>query len=299
MASNQAEISRFNERSLVELVNHEHEASGKAICIPSRTREVALKAGLALLLILAMTFIALPVVALFLKSPLDTIFSSLQDPVVMDALQLSLTTSTLTTSIVVLMGTPVAYVSARFHYFGKDMADSLIDLPVIMPPAVAGIALLMAFGRMGILGHYLNAFGISIAFTTLAVIIAQVFVSSPFYIRQARTSFEDVDLAFENAARTLGASRIYTFFHVILPIAMNGLISGAIMAFARSLGEFGATIMFAGNFQGRTQTMPLAIYTAMQGDLDVSLCLAIILVAISFVVIVLVKTLTGRVYKKC
>lgn len=299
MASNQAEFSRFDERSLVELVNHEHEASGKAICIPSRTREVALKAGLALLLILAMTFIALPVVALFLKSPLDTIFSSLQDPVVMDALQLSLTTSTLTTSIVVLMGTPVAYVSARFHYFGKDMADSLIDLPVIMPPAVAGIALLMAFGRMGILGHYLNAFGISIAFTTLAVIIAQVFVSSPFYIRQARTSFEDVDLAFENAARTLGASRIYTFFHVILPIAMNGLISGAIMAFARSLGEFGATIMFAGNFQGRTQTMPLAIYTAMQGDLDVSLCLAIILVAISFVVIVLVKTLTGRVYKKC
>ena len=299
MASNQAEISRFDERSLVELVNHEHEASGKAICIPSRTREVALKAGLALLLILAMTFIALPVVALFLKSPLDTIFSSLQDPVVMDALRLSLTTSTLTTSIVVLMGTPVAYVSARFHYFGKDMADSLIDLPVIMPPAVAGIALLMAFGRMGILGHYLNAFGISIAFTTLAVIIAQVFVSSPFYIRQARTSFEDVDLAFENAARTLGASRIYTFFHVILPIAMNGLISGAIMAFARSLGEFGATIMFAGNFQGRTQTMPLAIYTAMQGDLDVSLCLAIILVAISFVVIVLVKTLTGRVYKKC
>ena len=143
------------------------------------------------------------------------------------------------------------------------------------------------------MGHYLNAFGISIAFTTLAVIMAQVFVSSPFYIRQARTSFEDVDLAFENAARTLGASGLYTFFHVILPIAMNGLISGAIMAFARSLGEFGATIMFAGNFQGRTQTMPLAIYTAMQGDLDVSLCLSIILVAISFVVIVLVKTLTG------
>ena len=299
MASNQADISRFDERSLVELVNHEHETLGKAICIPSRTREVALKAGLALLLILAMTFIALPVVALFLKSPLDTIFSSLQDPVVMDALQLSLTTSTLTTSIVVLMGTPVAYVSARFHYFGKDMADSLIDLPVIMPPAVAGIALLMAFGRMGIVGHYLNAFGISIAFTTMAVIIAQVFVSSPFYIRQARTSFEDVDLAFENAARTLGACRLYTFIHVILPIAMNGLISGAIMAFARSLGEFGATIMFAGNFQGRTQTMPLAIYTAMQGDLDVSLCLSIILVAISFVVIFLVKTLTRRVYKKC
>ncbi len=295
MASNQADIGPYGEISLTELANHqEHDAIG----IPSRIREVALKAGLALMLILAMAFIALPVVALFLKSPLDTTLRSLHDPMVMDALRLSLMTSTITTITVVIMGTPIAYVSARFQYFGKELADSLIDLPVIMPPAVAGIALLMAFGRMGIVGQYLNGFGISIAFTTLAVIIAQVFVSSPFYIRQARTSIEDVDLAFENAARTLGASRVYTFFHVIIPIAMNGLVSGAIMAFARSLGEFGATIMFAGNFQGRTQTMPLAIYTAMQGDLDVSLCLAIILVAFSFMVIFLVKTLTRRrVYK--
>jgi len=265
--------------------------------ISARAKETALKVGPAILLILAVAFIALPVASLFIKSPMDATIRSLHDPVVMDALRLSLMTSSLTTSIVVLMGTPVAYIHARFNYFGKEIADSLIDLPVIMPPAVAGIALLMAFGRMGILGHYLNAFGISIAFTTLAVIIAQVFVSSPFYIRQARTSFEDVDLSFESAARTLGASRTYTIFHVILPIACNGLISGAIMAFARSLGEFGATIMFAGNFQGRTQTMPLAIYTAMQGDLDVSLCLALILVAISFLVIALVKTLTRRVYK--
>ena len=294
MASNQADIGLFSEIHLPELANQEP----NAIHIPSRTREVALKAGLALMLMLAMAFIALPVVALFLKSPLDTTLRSLHDPVVIDALRLSLMTSTITTITVVIMGTPIAYVSARFQYFGKELADSLIDLPVIMPPAVAGIALLVAFGRMGIVGHYLNGFGISIAFTTLAVIMAQVFVSSPFYIRQARTSFEDVDLTYENAARTLGASRVYTFFHVIIPIAMNGLISGAIMAFARSLGEFGATIMFAGNFQGRTQTMPLAIYTAMQGDLDVSLCLAIILVAFSFMVIFLVKTLTRRrVYK--
>jgi molybdate transport system permease protein len=262
-----------------------------------RLRNKVLKAGLALVICLTMAFIALPVASLFLKSPLDATLRSLHDPLVMDALRLSLMTSTLTTAIVVLMGTPVAYVNARFHYPGKEIVDSLIDLPVIMPPAVAGIALLMAFGRMGILGHYLNAFGLSIAFTTLAVIMAQVFVSSPFYIRQARTSFEDVDLSFENAARTLGASRVYTFLHVILPIAINGLISGAIMAFARSLGEFGATIMFAGNFQGRTQTMPLAIYTAMQGDMDVALCLALVLVAISFLVIALVKTLTRRMYK--
>ncbi len=260
-------------------------------------RKKILKASLALVIFLTMAFIALPVASLFLKSPLDATLHSLHDPMVIDALRLSMMTSTLTTIVVVLMGTPIAYINARFHYTGKELVDSLIDLPVIMPPAVAGIALLMAFGRMGILGQYLNAFGITIAFTTLAVIMAQVFVSSPFYIRQARTSFEDVDLALENAARTLGASRFYTFFHVILPIAMNGLISGAIMAFARSLGEFGATIMFAGNFQGRTQTMPLAIYTAMQGDMGVALCLSLILVAISFLVIVLVKTLTRRMYK--
>jgi molybdate transport system permease protein len=288
MASNQAEIIQLG-----ELSNREQEIVG----ISDHVKEISLKVGLACLLFLAMAFIALPVASLFLKSSLETTFRSLHDPIVIDALKLSLTTSTLTTMIVVAIGTPIAYVNARFRYFGKEVADSLIDLPVIMPPAVAGIALLMAFGRMGILGHYLNAFGISIAFTTLAVVIAQVFVSSPFYIRQARTSFEDVDLAYENAARTLGASRVYTFFHVILPIALNGLISGAIMAFARSLGEFGATIMFAGNFQGRTQTMPLAIYTAMQGDLDVSICLAMILVAISFLAIVLVKTLTRKVYK--
>jgi molybdate transport system permease protein len=269
----------------------------ESISIPSRAKELFFKAGLGLVLVIAGAFIALPVASLFIKSPLDVTLRSLHDPVVADALRLSLTTSTLTVMTVVLMGTPIAYVNARFHYPGKEILDSLIDLPVIMPPAVAGIALLMAFGRMGIVGHYLSAMGITIAFTTVAVVMAQVFVSSPLYIRQARTSFEGIAPEFENAARTLGASRVYTFFHVILPMTLNGLISGAIMAFARSLGEFGATIMFAGNFQGRTQTMPLAIYTAMQGDLDVSLCISIILVAISFVVIAAVKILTRRVHK--
>lgn len=297
--SNPAEDGGFRKRGLSELTGQKHQGAGRAVSRPFRGRDVALKAGLGLLLALALSFIALPVLALFLRSPLPSISEALHDPVVLDALRLSLMTSSITTLAVVIMGTPIAYVSARFSYPGKELADSLIDLPVIMPPAVAGIALLMAFGRMGLVGHYLNSFGISIAFTTLAVILAQVFVSSPFYIRQARTSFEDVDITIENAARTLGASRIRTFFYVILPVAMNGLLSGAIMAFARSLGEFGATIMFAGNFQGRTQTMPLAIYTAMQGDLDVALCISIILVAFSFAVIVLVKVLTRRVYKRC
>ncbi|HON35245.1 MAG TPA: ABC transporter permease [Methanothrix sp.] len=252
-----------------------------------------------MIICLTLMFIALPVASLFLKSPLDATLRSLGDPMVKDALRLSMMTSALTTMMVVIMGTPIAYISARYHYPGKGVVDAITHLPVIMPPAVAGIALLMAFGRMGVLGQYLNTFGISIAFTTLAVIMAQVFVSSPFYIRQAKTSFEDVDLALENAARTLGASRLYTFIYVILPLAMNGMISGAITAFARSLGEFGATIMFAGNFQGRTQTMPLAIYTAMQGDLGVALCISQILVVISFLIIALVGILARRMCSRC
>ncbi|NYT03045.1 MAG: molybdate ABC transporter permease subunit [Methanosarcinales archaeon] len=261
---------------------------------PAISRKALLKLCLSAVLLLVTLFLVLPVASLLLKVSPGVFLQSLRDPVVMDALSLSLATSAVTTITVILFGTPVAYVNARFHYPGKEIIDSFIDLPVIMPPAVAGIALLMAFGRMGVLGQHLNALGFNVAFTTLAVIIAQIFVSAPFFMRQARTSFEDVDRIYECAARTLGATDTYTFFHVTLPIAQNGLISGAIMTFARSLGEFGATIMFAGNFQGRTQTMPLAIYTAMQWDLDVSLCLALILVAFSFLVIALVRIFMSR-----
>jgi len=259
-------------------------------------RRRGLKMGLALLLVFAAAFIALPVASLFIKSASGVTLQTLKDPVVIDALTLSLFTATTSVVIVIILGTPLSYLNARFDYPGKEIADSLIELPVVMPPMVGGIALLMAFGRMGVLGQHLDAWGVKIAFTTVAVVVAQIFVSMPFYLRQARISFEDVDLVLENAARTLGASRTRVFFSVTLPIATNGLISGAIMSFARALGEFGATIMFAGNFQGRTQTMPLAIYTAMQGDLEVSLCLALILVAISFAIIATVKMLTRRMY---
>jgi molybdate transport system permease protein len=185
-------------------------------------------------------------------------------------------------------------VNARHDYRGKVIVDTLTDLPIVLPPAVAGIALLMAFGRRGVVGQYLDLFGIHIAFTTLAVVLAQVFVASPFYIRQAKASFEAVDRLYEDAARTLGASRWTVALRITIPLAWGGLISGAILSFARALGEFGATIMFAGNFQGRTQTMPLAIYTTMQGDLDAAISLAIILVLISFAVIAAVKVVTRR-----
>jgi molybdate transport system permease protein len=243
---------------------------------------------------LVVLYVSLPIVSLLVRTSPDSFLRSLDAPFVLDALRLSMFTSLLTTAIVIIVGTPVAFVNARYRYPGKELIDTIVDLPVVLPPAVAGIALLMAFGRRGVLGQYLNLFDVSIAFTTVAVVMAQVFVASPFYIRQARTSFEDVDRSYESAARTLGASRFYTFFAITVPIALNGLVSGAILTWARALGEFGATIMFAGNFQGTTQTMPLAIYTAMQGDLDASLVLSIVLVVISFAVIATVKILTRR-----
>jgi len=246
------------------------------------------------LFLLALLYIALPMASLFIKMPWDSLQGVLGSPVVANALKLSLMTSGITTLIVVILGTPIAHVNARHKYPAKELVDTVIDLPVVIPPAVAGLALLMAFGRRGVLGQYLNVMGIDIAFSTVAVVMAQVFVASPFFIRQARTSFEDVDRSYENAARTLGASPLYTFAYVTAPIAMNGLISGAILSWARALGEFGATIMFAGNFEGHTQTMPLAIYTAMQGDLNASIFLSIILVAVSFIVIAAIKILTRR-----
>jgi molybdate transport system permease protein len=247
-----------------------------------------------LFFVVAIAYIALPVLSLLLKADLSSFFASLCDSFVRDALWLSFMTTIISTTIVIVVGTPIAYINARYRYPCKEIIDSVIDMPVVMPPAVAGIALLMAYGRLGVAGQYFSAFGVTFAFTTTAVIMAQLFVASPFYIRQARTSFEDVDRSYENAARTLGASPFRTFFAVTVPIAMNGLVSGAILSWARALGEFGATIMFAGNFEGVTQTMPLAVYMALNSDLNAALVLSIVLVAISFVVIASVKILTRR-----
>jgi len=238
-------------------------------------------------------FISLAIVSLFFRISLNSFLQSLTTEVVVEAIKLSILTSFFSLIIVIVLGTPIAYINARYRYLGKQLVDTLIDIPVVLPPAVAGLGLLMAFGRRGLIGQYLGAFGFDIAFTTLAVIMAQVFVSSPFYIRQAKTSFEDVNSEFEAAARTLGATPLGVFFRITVPIAMNGLVSGAIMAWARALGEFGATVMFAGNFQGRTQTMPLAIYSALESNLDAAISLAIILVIVSFIIIAVIKSLTG------
>lgn len=240
------------------------------------------------------TFVALPIIALFANAALSGFIESLSSEMVGEAVKLSIITTLTTLLIVVSFGTPVAFYNARHQYRGRRLIETLIDLPIVLPPSVAGIALLLAFGRLGLLGQYFSVLGINIAFTTTAVIIAQLFVSSPFYIRQATTSFEDVNPQYERAARTLGASSFATFFRVTAPIALNGLVSGALMTWARALGEFGATLLFAGNFQGVTQTMPLAIYTALNTDLSAAVYIAIILVVICFCVIISVKELALR-----
>lgn len=239
-------------------------------------------------------FVAVPLAALVYRAEqAGDVLDSLQKPIVREALKLSLLTSTFTLAIAVLLGTPLAYLLARSNFPGKRVLDTLIDLPIVLPPVVAGVALLMAFGRRGVFGDDLRALGIELAFTTKAVVIAQVFVSTPFYIRAAKAGFQSVDVALEQMAYTLGASRISTFARVTLPLALPAVIGGVVLCWARALSEFGATMMFAGNFRGTTQTMPLAIMTAMESDLFAALAISVILLAVSFVVLLLFRTFSG------
>lgn len=247
------------------------------------------------ILIAAVTlYLALPLLAIFIRIPPERFFATVQDPLVISALWLSLLTTCITLVIVVLVGTPFAYFHSRYSYPGKVIVDTFIDLPLVLPPAVAGVALLMLYGRVGLLGQYFNMIGIQIAFTTTAVIMAQIFVASPFYLRQAKSLFEQIDPAYEQTARTLGASPVRTLVQVLLPMTAGGLVSGAVMTFGRALGEFGATIMFAGNYPGTTQTMPLAVYIGMESNVYLGLTISILLVVISFAIMLAVHIIQKR-----
>ena len=213
-------------------------------------------------------------------------------PTITAALRLSLFTSIISIVIVILVGTPIAYVLARYQFWGAFLLDILVDLPMVLPPAVAGVALLVAFGRNGTVGQFLVSLGIELPFTTAAGIMAQVFVSAPFYIRAAKAGFFNVDRRLEQISATLGESTLGTFRRITLPLARKTLIGGAIMTWSRALGEFGATILFAGNISGRTQTMPLAIYSALQTDLNIALALAAILLGTSFALMALLRVVT-------
>jgi len=211
------------------------------------------------------------------------------NPVVTDALAISLKTTAIAQALVLLFGTPTAYLLATRRFRGRQLAITAVELPLVLPPAVAGIGLIAAFGRFGLLGSSLSAVGIELGLTQAAVVMAIAFVSSPLYIRQAIAAFEAVDPHLVAASRTLGAGRGRTFFRVVLPLARNGLAAGEALAFARGLGEFGATIMFAGSLQGVTQTLPLAIYNEFAVDFSVTLAMSALLVVVSAALLVALK----------
>jgi molybdate transport system permease protein len=244
--------------------------------------------------IVALAGLTLPTVAL-LERTIDAQPSLADDQTrttLIEALRLSAVTSTIAIVVIVLIGTPVAWMLARYRLPAHRLLDALIDLPIILPPAVAGIALLSAFGRRGLLGDELSALGISVGFSTTAVVLAQIFVGAPFYIRTARTGFGRVAIGLEEAAADLGAPPARVFRRVVLPMTRSSLAAGAVLAWARALGEFGATIMFAGNRQGVTQTMPLAIYERFQaGDLPTALLLSVMLLGFSAVLLIIVRLL--------
>jgi molybdate transport system permease protein len=236
-------------------------------------------------------FLALPVVALLLRTLASGALGFAGTPIVLDALRLSLSTTAISLVITVCLGTPLAFVLSRRRFRGVGLIETVIDLPIVLPPSVAGLALLLVFGRRGYLGEPVANAGLDIAFTTVAVVLAQVFVAAPFFIRAARAGIASVDADLEDAARVDGASERQIARFVSLPLAAPALAAGLVMSWARALGEFGATIMFAGNLEGRTQTLPLAVYSEFQsGSVDRSIAAAAILVVAAAGVLVAVRS---------
>jgi molybdate transport system permease protein len=239
-------------------------------------------------------FIGIPLVALLFRESPALVWSEMLQPDVFQALQLSLLTTTLSALVAVLFGLPVAYILARTDFPGRKLLETLVTLPTVLPPVVAGIALLLAFGRVGLFGRYLDMLGITIPFTTVAVVMAQTFVAAPFFINSTKAGLEQLDKRYEMAAYTLRASPFYAFRRVVLPLIRPALLSGIGLSWARALGEFGATITFAGNFPGTTQTMPIAVYIASESDLDKSIALSVVLLAVSFAILLALRI--GRGY---
>jgi molybdate transport system permease protein len=244
---------------------------------------------LALATVLALTFLLLPIVALFLRIPLTELVSQLGEDVVVDALKVTAVTNAIAFGVTLVVGTPAAYFLGTRRFPGRSLAITAIELPLVVPPAVAGIGLLAAFGRLGLLGSTFEAFGITIGFTKTAVVFAIIFVAGPFYLRQGVAAFESLDDNLMLAARTLGAGPGRSFWRVALPLASTGLAAGAALSLARGIGEFGATIMFAGSLQGVTQTVTLAIYQQLDVNFDIALAIGALLVVVSAVVLLSLK----------
>jgi molybdate transport system permease protein len=238
--------------------------------------------------------LGLPLVALVWRAIGKDFFSNVLSPTALSALKLSLLTSTVSVLIALAAGTPLAYILARWRFHGKTALELLIDLPVVLPPSVAGLALLIAFGRQGVFGAWLNTIGITLPFTTAAVVVAQTFVSAPLYIRSARVGFAEIDKQLEEAATVEGANEWQVFRFIMFPLAGRALLTGLILTWTRALGEFGATILFAGNLEGKTQTMPLAIYLGFERGLGVAIALSVMLIVVSIGLLGIIRRLEHR-----
>jgi molybdate transport system permease protein len=239
-------------------------------------------------------FLIIPLAALVFRLSPGDLLSQLGKAQFVQAMQVSLATSLITTLLALVLGLPVAYLLTIRHSRFQRLLDTLIDMPTVLPPAVAGVALLIAFGRNGVFGAALASAGWSIPFTMAAVVLAQLFVAGPLFVRAASIGLAAIDPELKQAAALDGASRWQIFHLVILPIAWASIVSGAVMTWARALGEFGATIIFAGNFPGRTQTMPLAIYLGFEVDLKIALALSVVLILVSFFSMILIKSILNR-----
>jgi len=257
------------------------------------TRRAWFSALLVVCLAAALTFLTLPVVAIFVDSTPGDLIASLGEPGALDALWLSLKATAASIAIILVVGTPAAYLLATRSFPGRAIVVTLIELPLVLPPAVAGIALLASVGPSGVLGGAIDAAGIELSFATAGVVVALTFVASPFYVRQAVAAFAAVDRSLLDASRTLGASEAHAFLRIMIPVALPGLAAGTALALGRALGEFGATLMFAGSFQGITQTVPLAIYDRFSTDFDSALALSAVLVAVSAAILLSVKLVRG------
>jgi molybdate transport system permease protein len=236
-------------------------------------------------------FLLLPLIALFVRVTPGDLISALGSGVALDALIVTAKTSLIAHALILGFGTPAAYLLATKRWRGRSAIIALVELPLVLPPVVAGIALLSVFGRLGLLGESLEVLGVRVSFTQTAVVLAVAFVASPFYVRQAIATFEGIDRGLLDAARTLRASPWRVFSRVALPLASRGLAAGSALAFARGLGEFGATIIFAGSFRGSTQTLPLAIYAELDRNFDAAIAISVLLVLISAAVLVAVRWL--------
>jgi molybdate transport system permease protein len=244
--------------------------------------------GLAVPAIAGMAFLVLPLAGLLVRAPWSTLLERLAEPQVLTALRLSLVTATAATVVCVALGVPLAWLLARVAFSGRGVVRALVTVPLVLPPVVGGVALLLVFGRNGLVGHWFRDV-LTLPFTTAGVVMAEAFVAMPFLVISVEGTLRAADLRYEEAAATLGASRWTVFRRVTLPLVAPGVVAGAVLCWARALGEFGATITFAGNLPGTTQTMPLAVYLALENDPDAAIVLSLVLLTVCVAVLAVLR----------